>query len=47
MVGKIEETVHDIKTPGLNNPETFVFTLNRFNAYMVLIFSDLNEAQIF
>ena len=26
------------KTPGLNNPETYVITHNRFNKYMVLIF---------
>ena len=35
------------KTPGLNNPETYVLTHNRFNTYMVLIFSDLKKAQIF
>ena len=35
------------KTPGLNNPETYVLTLNRFITYMVLIFSDLNKAQIY
>ena len=34
------------KTPGLNNPETYVLTHNRFNNYMVLIFSDLKKAQI-
>ena len=32
---------------GLNNPETSVLTDNRFNTYMVLIFSDLNKAQIY
>ena len=32
---------------GLNNPETYVITHNRFNTYMVLIFSDLNKAQIY
>ena len=32
---------------GLNNPETYVLTHNRFNTYMVLLFSDLNKAQIF
>ena len=36
-----------IKTPGLNNPETYVLTHNRFNTYMVLIFTDLNKAQIY
>ena len=35
------------KTPGLNNPESFVLTHNRFNTYMVLIFSDLKKAQIY
>ena len=36
-----------LKTPGLNNPESFVLTHNRFNTYLVLIFSDLNKAQIY
>ena len=36
-----------VKTPGLNNPESYVLTYNRFNTYMVLIFSDLNKAQIY
>ena len=35
------------KTPELNNPETYVLTHNRFNTYMVLIFSDLKKAQIY
>ena len=35
------------KTPGLNNPETSVLTHNRFNTYMVLIFTDLKKAQIY
>ena len=35
------------KTPGLNNPETYVLTHNRFNTYLVLIFSDLKKAQIY
>ena len=35
------------KTPGLNNPETYVLTHNRFNTYMVLIFSNLKKAQIY
>ena len=39
--------MNDIKTPGLNNPETYVLTDNRFNSYMVLIFSDLNKPQIY
>ena len=46
MVNKIEETLH-VKTPGLNNPETYVLTYNRFNTYLVLIFSDLNKTQIY
>ena len=37
----------DFKTPGLNNPETYVLTHNRFNTYMVLLFRDLNKAQIY
>ena len=36
-----------LKTPGLNNPESYVLTYNRFNTYMVLIFSDFNKAQIY
>ena len=35
------------KTPGLNNPETYVLTHNRFNTYLVLIFTDLKKAQIY
>ena len=35
------------KTPGLKIPETYVLTHNRFNTYMVLIFSDLKKAQIY
>ena len=54
MIDKIEETVHDNesetlfgKTPRLNSPETHVLTDNRFNTFLVLIFSDLNRAQVF
>ena len=36
-----------IKTPGLSNPESYVLTHNRFNTYMVLLFIDLNKAQIY
>ena len=36
-----------LKTPGLNNPETYVLTHNRFNTYMILIFTDLKTAQIY
>ena len=47
MVGKLEETVHAIKTPGRSNPETYVLTHIRYNTYMVLIFGDLNKAQFY
>ena len=33
----------DFKTPGFNNTETYVLTDNRFNNYMVLIFTDLKN----
>ena len=46
MFDKMEETVHD-KTPGLNNPETYVLTHNRINTFFVLIFSELNKTQIY
>ena len=36
-----------IKTPGLNNPETYVLTHNRFNTYLVLVFTDLKKDQIY
>ena len=39
--------MNELKTPGLNNPETYVITHNRFNTYMVLIFDDLKKAQIY
>ena len=44
MIDKIEEIV---QLSGLNNIETYVITHNRFNTYMVLIFSDLNKTQIY
>ena len=47
MNDKLEETVLNIKTPGLINPECYMLTDNRINTYMVLIFSDLNKAQIY
>ena len=47
MNDKLEETDHNIKTQGLSNPESYVLTYSRFNTYMVLLFSDLNKAQIF
>ena len=46
MTDKSEETVHDIKTPGVNNPETHVLTDNWINTCLVLFFSDLNKTQI-
>ena len=39
--------MNELKTPGLNNPETYVLTHNRFNTYMILIFTDLKKAQIY
>ena len=45
MIYTLEKTFHD-KTPGLNTPETYVLTHNRFNTYLLLIFSDLNKTQI-
>ena len=35
------------KTPGLNNPETYVLTNNRFNTYIVSNFIDLKKTQIY
>ena len=46
MINTIGETVLD-KTPGLNNPETFLLTHNRFNKHLVLIVSDLKKTQIY
>ena len=49
LTKKVHETdveTLSCKTPGLNNPETYVLTYNRFNIYLVLIFSDLDKAQI-
>ena len=36
-----------MKTPGLNNPESYVLKYARFNTYIVLVFSDLKQAEIF
>ena len=36
-----------ITTTGLNNPESYVLTHSRINSYMVLLFTDLNKAQIY
>ena len=35
------------KTIGLNNPETYVLTHNRFKTYMVLIFTDRKKTQLY
>ena len=43
----LEKTNLDLKTTGLSNPETYVLKHNRFNTYMVLIFTDLRKAQIY
>ena len=43
----LEKTNLDLKIPGLNNPETYVLTHNRFNTYIVLFFTDLKKAQIY
>ena len=42
----MEETVHD-KTPGSNNPVTYVLTHKRFNTSLISIFSDINKAQTY
>ena len=39
--------MNDLETPGLNNPETYVLTHNRFNNFMVLNFTDLKKTQIY
>ena len=36
-----------VKIPGLSNPESYVLTHSRFNTFMVLLFTDLNKAQIY
>ena len=43
MMDKVEQIVQ-CETLELNNSETYVLTDNRFNTYLVLVFSDLNEA---
>ena len=47
MNDNLEKTILNIKTPELNNPETYVLTHNRFNTYMVLIFTDLKKIQVY
>ena len=40
--------MHDnIKTPGLSNPETYMLKYAIFNTFMVLLFTDINKAQIY
>ena len=39
--------MNELKLLGLKNPETYVLTHNRFNTYMILIFTDLKKAQIY
>ena len=36
-----------IKTPGLSNPESYVLKYAGFNTYMVVVFTDLNKAQMY
>ena len=47
MNDKLEGTVHNIKTPGLGNPESYVLKHAKFNTHMVPLFTDLNKAQIY
>ena len=37
----------NVKTPGLNNPESYVLKYVGFNTYIVLLFTDLKKAQIY
>ena len=46
MICKLEKTVQG-KTPGLNNRENYVLTHNRFNAYLVIDYGDVNKTQIY
>ena len=54
MIDKFQEAVHDNetetlfhKTSGLNNAKNHVLTHKRLNTCLVIIFSDLNKAQIY
>ena len=51
MINELEKTIHQNEAETLfcrlNNPETYVLKHNRFNTYLVLIFSVLNKAQFF
>ena len=46
LIEMIDEIVEIVlyKTPGLDIPETFVLTNNRFKNFLVLIYSDLRKA---
>ena len=46
MNDELEKTILDLKTLGLNNPESYALTHDRFRTYMVF-FIDLNKAQIY
>ena len=35
-----------VKTPGLNNPETYMLKHGTYNTYRVPLFTDLNKTQI-
>ena len=41
----MEKKVHG-KTPGLNNPETYGLTHNRYNSILVLVFSELEHGVV-
>ena len=36
--------MNDLKTPRLNNPETYALTQYRFNTFIVLIFTDFKKS---
>ena len=47
FITKLIDKIIHAKTPGLNNPETYVLAHNIFNTCLVFIFSDLNKTQIY
>ena len=47
MNDDLEQTILDLKTPGLNNPETYILTHIKINNYTVLIFTNFKKAQIY
>ena len=54
MINELQKPLHDNESetlscerPGLNKPETYVLTHIRFNTDLILIFSNLNNAQIY